>query len=361
MSTEPTDVVIVDAVRTPIGKRGGGLSTMHSADLLAAVQRAAVDQTGIDAEVGQVVGGCVSQVGAAGLQRRPHRLAHRRPPRRRGGHHRRHPVRLVPAGHQPGHRPRGVGRRRRRRRLRRRGHEPRPDGRLHGRGTSARPIPRSYFPQYEWTSQFEGAERIADKWGITRDDADAFGLRVPAARGPGLGRGPLRHPDRAHRRPRPRRRRQAHRHHPPGRARRGPPRDHPRRRWPGSSRSLGEDGVHTAGSSSQISDGAAAVLLMTAAKAEALGLTPRARIVDTCLVGTDPVLMLTGPIDATQQLLRTHRHDDGRHRRRRDQRGLRLGRARLGQGVRARHGHGQPQRRRHRASATRSAAPAPSC
>ncbi|MEL7209768.1 MAG: acetyl-CoA C-acyltransferase, partial [Actinomycetota bacterium] len=63
-----------------------------------------------------------------------------------------------------------------------------------------------------------------------------------------------------------------------------------------------EDGVHTAGSSSQISDGAAAVVLMTRAAAEAQGLTPRARIVDTCLVGTDPVLMLTGPIDATHRL-----------------------------------------------------------
>ena len=64
-----------------------------------------------------------------------------------------------------------------------------------------------------------------------------------------------------------------------------------------------EDGVHTAGNSSQISDGAAAVLMMTADKAAALGLTPKARVVDTCLVGVDPVLMLTGPIDATARLL----------------------------------------------------------
>ena len=64
-----------------------------------------------------------------------------------------------------------------------------------------------------------------------------------------------------------------------------------------------KDGTITAGSASQISDGAGAVLLMTRAKAEALGLTPRARVVDTCLVGTDPVLMLTGPIDATHHLL----------------------------------------------------------
>jgi acetyl-CoA C-acetyltransferase len=62
--------------------------------------------------------------------------------------------------------------------------------------------------------------------------------------------------------------------------------------------------VHTAGNSSQISDGASAVLLMTEEKAAALGLTPRARVVDTCNVGVDPVLMLTGPIDATQRLLK---------------------------------------------------------
>jgi acetyl-CoA C-acetyltransferase len=64
-----------------------------------------------------------------------------------------------------------------------------------------------------------------------------------------------------------------------------------------------ENGVHTAGSSSQITDGAAAVLLMTEKRAKELGLRPRARIVDQCLVGVDPVLMLTGPIDATRRIL----------------------------------------------------------
>jgi acetyl-CoA C-acetyltransferase len=61
--------------------------------------------------------------------------------------------------------------------------------------------------------------------------------------------------------------------------------------------------VHTAASSSQISDGAGAVLLMTADKAAALGVAPLARVVDTCLVGSDPEFMLTGPIGATQKLL----------------------------------------------------------
>jgi acetyl-CoA acetyltransferase family protein len=64
-----------------------------------------------------------------------------------------------------------------------------------------------------------------------------------------------------------------------------------------------EDGTITAGNSSQISDGAAAVLLMSREKAEALGLTPRARIVDQTTVGVDPVIMLTGPIPATRKIL----------------------------------------------------------
>ena len=64
-----------------------------------------------------------------------------------------------------------------------------------------------------------------------------------------------------------------------------------------------EDGKVTAGNASQISDGAAAVLLMERSKAESLGLKPRARIVDQTTVGVDPVIMLTGPIPATKKLL----------------------------------------------------------
>jgi len=64
------------------------------------------------------------------------------------------------------------------------------------------------------------------------------------------------------------------------------------------------DGVHSAGTSSQITDGAGAVLMMSREKADALGLTVKATIADTCLVGSAPVLMLTGPIPATQKLLK---------------------------------------------------------
>ena len=63
------------------------------------------------------------------------------------------------------------------------------------------------------------------------------------------------------------------------------------------------DGLHTAGTSSQISDGASAVLIMDEDKARSLGLTPRARIVTHCLVGSDPYYHLDGPIDATQRIL----------------------------------------------------------
>jgi acetyl-CoA C-acetyltransferase len=163
------------------------------------------------------------------------------------------------------------------------------------------PIPKTYFGRYEMTSQFEGAERIAEKWGLTRDDTDRFGLRSQqrAARAWAEGRfdGSYVEVDA------------------PDVDEEGQPTGTTHR----VSRDEGirdtslealaqlkpvarENGVHTAGSSSQISDGAAAVLLMTEARASALGLTPKARIVDTCLVGVDPVLMLTGPIDATHRL-----------------------------------------------------------
>jgi acetyl-CoA C-acetyltransferase len=64
-----------------------------------------------------------------------------------------------------------------------------------------------------------------------------------------------------------------------------------------------EGGLHTAGTSSQISDGASAVLIMDEDKARVLGLTPRARIVSQCLVGSDPYYHLDGPVQATQRLL----------------------------------------------------------
>jgi acetyl-CoA C-acetyltransferase len=151
------------------------------------------------------------------------------------------------------------------------------------------------------TSQFEGAERIADKWGITRDDTDAFGFASQQraaqawaedrfagqyitvespdvdAEGNVVGTRTISRDEGL--------------------------RETTLEKLATLKPVARENGVHTAGNSSQISDGAAAVMLMTEERAAALGLTPRARIVDPCLVGVDPVLMLTGPIDATQRLL----------------------------------------------------------
>ena len=168
--------------------------------------------------------------------------------------------------------------------------------------SSAVPPPPRYRERYELTSQFEGAERIADKWGITRADTDEFGLESQqrAQRAWAEGRFerevvPIDAPD-------------VDDAGKPTGTTHQVARDEGLRET--SLAALAklkpvarENGVHTAGTSSQITDGAAAVLLTTAARARELGLTARARIVDQCLVGVDPVLMLTGPIDATRRLL----------------------------------------------------------
>ena len=299
-----SDVVIVEAVRTPVGKRNGGLSTVHPVDLLAAAQRAVVERSGVDpTEIGQVITGCVSQVGeqafnigrtawlTAGL---PLTVANTTVDTQCGSSQQATNLgtALVAAGVVDATVAGGVE--------------------VMSRvpiGASGRkelglgiPIPRSYFPQYEMTSQFEGAERIADKWGITRADTDAFGFRsqqraaaawaedrfgpqivsieAPELDGEGKPTGTTRTISRDE-----------------------GLRETTLEKLATLKPVAREDGVHTAGSSSQISDGAAAVLLMSAERAAALGLRPRARIVDTCLVGVDPILMLTGPIDATERLL----------------------------------------------------------
>jgi acetyl-CoA C-acetyltransferase len=298
------EVVIVEAVRTPVGRRNGGLSTIHSADLLANPLKAVIDRSGIDPlEVGQVVGGCVSQIGmqsfniartawlTAGL---PLQVAATTVDTQCGSSQQATNLAtsLIAAGVVDVAIACGVE-----------DMSQVPIGSNGARGMGfGNAIPKSYFGQYEFTSQFEGAERIADKWGISRADADAFGLRsqqlaaqawtqdrfatqIVEVDAPDLDED---------RKPR------GTTHH--------VARDEGLRDTSlevlGNLKPVGrENGVHTAGNSSQISDGAAAVLLMTRQKAEQLGLTPLARIVDTCLVGVDPVLMLTGPIDATRHLL----------------------------------------------------------
>ncbi|MEQ8439496.1 MAG: steroid 3-ketoacyl-CoA thiolase [Ilumatobacter fluminis] len=297
-------VVIVDALRTPIGRRGGGLSTLHPAEVLSNVQQGLVDRTGIDpSAIEQVVGGCVSQVGeqsfnvtrtawlAAGL---PLETAATTVDTQCGSSQQATNLAtsLVASGTVDVAMACGVE----------------VMSRIPIGSNSAKqlglgvPIPRTYFDQYEMTSQFEGAERIADKWGISRDDTDRFGLasQERAARAWAEGRFDgqyieIEAPDRGD----------------DGElletthtvARDEGLRETSLEKLSTLKPVAREDGVHTAGNSSQISDGAAGLLVMTEAKADELGLTPRARVVDACLVGVDPVLMLTGPIDATQKLL----------------------------------------------------------
>ncbi|MDA3015866.1 MAG: steroid 3-ketoacyl-CoA thiolase [Actinomycetota bacterium] len=305
-STAPSgrDVVIVDALRTPIGRRNGGLAGVHPAGLLSQVQRSLVERSGIDPEaIEQVVGGCVSQVGeqsfnvtrtawlAAGL---PISTAATTVDTQCGSSQQATNLAttLIASGavdvamacgvEVMSRIPIGIN-----------------SSKKLGLGV---PIPKEYFARLEMTSQFEGAERIADKWGVTRTDTDGFGFESQerAARAWAEDRfagqileidAPVLDSD----------------GNPTGETQRIV-RDEGIRETSLEKLSqlkpvAREDGVHTAGNSSQISDGAAAVLMMTAERAEALGLTPRARVVDTCLVGVDPVLMLTGPMDATRRLL----------------------------------------------------------
>ena len=111
---------------------------------------------------------------------------------------------------------------------------------------------------------------------------------------------------------------------------------------------------------SQITDGAAALLIMSEEKAAALGLHAAGPLRRTfALAGVDPRLMLTGPIPATDEGARAGRHDARRHRPGRDQRGLRLGRAGLGEGAPPRHGARSTSTAAPSPSVTRSAARAP--
>jgi acetyl-CoA C-acetyltransferase len=297
-----SDVVIVEAVRSPLGKRNGGLSTMHPADLLGAVQVAAIERSGIDpSTIGQVVGGCVGQIGpqtfnvartawlSAGL---PMEVAATTVDAQCGSSQQATnlAVALVKGGVVDSALSCGVEMM-----------SKIPLGATVSKELD-RPFAKSYFAHYEATSQFEGAERIADKWGVTRRDCDAFGLQSQQRAAQAWAEGrferevlPLEAPDLGE-------------DGKPSGTTHHVARDEGLRETSlealANLKAVGrENGVHTAGSSSQISDGAAAILLMTVARAKELGLNPRARIVDQCLVGVDPVLMLTGPIDATRKLL----------------------------------------------------------
>ncbi len=296
------DVVIVEAVRSPLARRNGGLAGVHPADLLGAVQRATIERSGIDpAVVGQVVAGCVSQTGeqafdigrtawlGAGL---PIGVAATTVDAQCGSSQQATNIAaaLIAAGVIESAIGCGVESMTRI-----------PLGTSVRQGPG-RPITQSYLELFEYATQFEGAERIADKWGITRADCDQFGLDSQTRARQAWDEGrferevlPIDAPD-------------LDDDGAPTGSSHSVARDEGLRDTSlealGALKPVGrDDGVHTAGTSSQITDGAAAVLMTSASRARDLGLRPRARIVDQCLVGVDPVLMLTGPIDATHHLL----------------------------------------------------------
>jgi len=296
-----TDVVIIEAVRSPLGRRNGGLASVHPVELLGAVQRETIERAGIDpGAVGQVVGGCVTQTGeqtfdiarsawlTAGL---PIEVAGTTVDAQCGSSQQATNLAaaLIAAGVVDVALACGVESMSRV-----------PLGVAVSNGPG-RPLPKPYFERFEYTSQFEGAERIAEKWGISREDCDRFGLRSQQRAQGAWAEGrferevlPFDAPDLEDGKP------TGSTHHV---ARDEGLRETSLKALAALKPVARPDGVHTAGTSSQITDGAAAVLLASADRAAELGLRARARVVDQCLVGVDPVLMLTGPIDATQRLL----------------------------------------------------------
>jgi acetyl-CoA C-acetyltransferase len=296
------DVYIVEAVRSPLGKRGGSLSSMHPADLLGAVMKAAVARAGIEAgAVGQVVAGCVSQVGeqafnvartawlSAGL---PLEVASTTVDSQCGSSQQATTLAtgLIGSGLEDVVLSCGVESMSRI-----------PLGANFADKKLGRPVPKSYLERFAFKSQFEGAELIAKEYGITRADTDGFGLRSQqnAARAWGEKRFerevvPIAAPvvDAE-----------------------GKPtgetltvtRDEGLRETSleklATLKAVMEGGLHTAGTSSQVTDGASAVLLASEEGVRRHGLRPRARVVYTTLVGVDPVTMLKGPIPATRKVL----------------------------------------------------------
>ena len=291
------EVVIVEAARTPIGRgrrETGYYSDVHPNELLGACYGAVIERAGIEPDVVQdVIAGCVGQVGEqsqniarnawlqAGL---PVTTPATTVDIQCGSAQQ--AVNLAAAQIAAGVHDVVIGGG-----VEHMGHIPMGSNASHPEETGV-PFPPALLDRYQLVPQGLSAEMIAERWEIPRSEMDEFGVRSQqlAARATDEGRFereivPMRvngdtyvtdqgiRPDTnletlAKLRP-----------------------------------AFKEDGRITAATSSQISDGAAAVLLMSREKADELGLRPRARIVDQVTAGVDPVIMLTGPIPATRMIL----------------------------------------------------------
>jgi acetyl-CoA C-acetyltransferase len=291
--------VIVEAARTPIGKRNGWLSGLHATEILGAAQRGVIERAGIDPElVEQVIGGCVMQVGEQGNNVTRTAWLHAGLPWQTGAttvdcqcgsaQQANHLIAgliatdTIDVGVACGieamsHVPLGAN-----------------------VGENAGPRrPESW--SIDMPNQFDAAERIAQRRGITRADLDAFGLRSQQLAKQAWDEGRFD--------------REVLTVIAPEATKEGEltgnkltvDRDQGLRDTTAESlaalKPVIEGGLHTAGTSSQISDGAAAVLLMDEAKAKALGLKPRARLRAQALVGAEPYYHLDGPVQATERVL----------------------------------------------------------
>jgi acetyl-CoA C-acetyltransferase len=293
------DVYVIEACRTPIGRRGGALAGMHPADLLGHIQQAALDRSGVPPRaIDQVIGGCVSQVGeqsfnvvrtawlARGL---PMEVPSTTVDSQCGSSQQATTLAtgLVGAGLEDVVMACGV--------------EMMTRVPLGSNMQGGSPIPKSYGERYAFQSQFGGAQLIAEEFGIRREDTDRFGLRSQTLANRAWDEGryarevvpveaPVLGPDGK----------------PTGETQRVE-RDGGLRKT--SLEALAKlepapgNTLHTAGTSSQVSDGAAALILASEEGVRRLGARPRARIVTSTLVGVDPVTMLKGPFPATEKVL----------------------------------------------------------
>jgi acetyl-CoA acyltransferase len=290
------DVVIVEAVRSAFGKRNGSLAEVHAVNLASLVLNEVVERANVPSHVVEyVVWGCVSQVGEQGINIARNAML-------TAGYPMTIPATSVDlqcgSSQQATHFAANLIQ------------SDVVDVAIAGGvesmtrvpmgsniAVAGNPYPAELRAQYVLTSQGISAEKVADKWGIKREDADRFAVesqrRATIARDEGYfsreivpvaftkegAEGTLSQDEGIR----------------PGTSMEGLANLKP---------SFRENGVHHAGNSSQITDGASAVLLMSADKAKELGVKARARIVAQTVVGTDPELMLTGPIEATPKVLK---------------------------------------------------------
>ncbi len=286
------DAVIVEAVRTPLGKRGGGLADVHPADLSATTLTALIDRTGLDpALVDDVIWGCVGQVGEQSFDiARTAVLSANWPEsvpgvtldRQCGSAQQ--AIAFAASGVIAGHYDLAVAG----------GVESMSRVPIGSSQVGGSPLGAGYIARYgpAFPNQGVGAEDIATAYGLTRTQLDEFSLRSHALAAAAVDAGLY------------------EREIVPVTTTAGSVAADVGIRRGGTLEGLGslktpfrEGGIVSAGNASQISDGAAAVLVTSSEYAGRLGLTPIARV-HTCVVaGAAPMPMLTGPIPATRKLL----------------------------------------------------------